>query len=71
MFLNADEKYNSGLFHFSREKGRTEPEDDLTPKVKVDDDVLQEIIENLYYPLSPYEFSVLGSIFSAMCTNNF
>jgi hypothetical protein len=43
----------------------------LTPKVKVDDDVLQEIIENLYYPLSPYEFSVLGSIFSAMCTNNF
>jgi len=60
VFLNADQKYNSGLFHFSHERGRNELEDTLTPKVKVDDGILREIISNLYYPLSPYEFSVLG-----------
>ncbi len=59
IFTRADEKYNSGLFHFEDEKGREEPPDELTPNISIDDKVLKEIIKNLYYPESPYEFSVL------------
>jgi len=59
IFTRADEKYNSGLFHFEEEKGREEPPDELTPNISIDDKVLKEIIKNLYYPESPYEFSVL------------
>jgi len=57
----ADDKYNSGLFHFKEEKGRAEPPDELTLKLKIDDKVLKDIIRRLYYPESPYEFSVLGA----------
>lgn len=60
IFEQADQKYNSGMFHFNKEVGRTEPEDTLTPSLKVDDESLTEIISNLYYPKSPYAFSVLG-----------
>jgi type I restriction-modification system DNA methylase subunit len=52
LFYQADTKYNSGLFDFSTDK--------LTPDIKIDDDVLKGIIDSLYYPKSPYEFSVLG-----------
>jgi hypothetical protein len=31
LFREADERYNSGLFHFQKEKNRVEPPDDLTP----------------------------------------
>ena len=58
LFNQADERYNSGLFHFKKEKGREAP-DNLTPSLKIGDDVLKNIIFNLYYPISPYEFSVL------------
>ncbi|MDM8558556.1 N-6 DNA methylase [Candidatus Parabeggiatoa sp. HSG14] len=58
LFIDADARYNSGLFHFKNEKGREQP-DKLTPHLKIGDDVLQEIIISLYYPKSPYEFSVL------------
>lgn len=58
MFYRADEKYNSGLFHFQDEKGRDEP-DELTPSLVVDDKVLKEIVRRLYYPESPYEFAAL------------
>lgn len=58
LFRQADAKYNSGLFHFTEEKGREEP-DKLTPHLKISDDILQKIISRLYYPASPYEFSVL------------
>ncbi|OAD20548.1 type II restriction enzyme methylase, partial [Candidatus Thiomargarita nelsonii] len=57
-FRQADERYNSGLFHFKAEKARDEP-DVLTPTLRIDDDILKNIIKNLYYPDSPYEFSVL------------
>ena len=57
----ADDKYNSGLFHFKPEKGRAEAPDELTLKLKIDDKVLKEILRRLYYPDSPYEFSVLGA----------
>jgi len=57
-FVQADARYNSGLFHFSPESGRGSP-DAITPSLSLDDKVLKEILSNLYYPESPYEFSVL------------
>ncbi|MBC8552598.1 MAG: Eco57I restriction-modification methylase domain-containing protein [Candidatus Brocadiales bacterium] len=59
LFLKADDKYNSGLFHFKEEKGRKDIHDCLTPGLSIDDKTVKEIINNLYYPDSPYEFSVL------------
>ncbi|MEO8398773.1 MAG: TaqI-like C-terminal specificity domain-containing protein, partial [Ignavibacteriaceae bacterium] len=59
IFTRADEKYNSGLFHFENEKGRIEGPDELTPTLYIDDKILKDIIKNLYYPESPFEFSVL------------
>ena len=58
LFRRADERYNSGIFHFRKEPGRENP-DTLTPGLKIDDKPLKEIIKRLYYPESPYEFSVL------------
>ncbi|MDY0391795.1 MAG: Eco57I restriction-modification methylase domain-containing protein [Candidatus Bipolaricaulis sp.] len=59
LFRRADERYNSGLFHFRPEKGRAEPPDELTLGLAVDDKVVKDILRRLYYPDSPYEFSVL------------
>jgi len=59
LYRQADERYNSGLFHFRHEKGRAEAPDDLTPSLVIDDSLLKGIIKGLYYPDSPYEFSVL------------
>ena len=57
----ADDRYNSGLFHFKSETGRTEAPDALTTTLAIDDKVLKDILRRLYYPESPYEFSVLGA----------
>jgi len=59
LFWEADQRYNSGLFHFADEKGRTGYADRLTPALTIDDKVLKDILRRLYYPESPYEFSVL------------
>ena len=59
LFRRADMRYNSGLFHFEHERDRAEAPDTLTPGLAVDDKVLKDIIGHLYYPQSPYEFSVL------------
>ena len=59
LFREADAKYNSGLFHFSQEKDNSELPDSFTLNLKIDDKPLKEIIRSLYYPDSPYEFSVL------------
>jgi hypothetical protein len=59
LFRLADERYNSGLFHFQPEKDRVEAPDELTTRLALDDKPLKGIIRNLYYPESPYEFSVL------------
>jgi len=59
VFRAADARYNSGLFHFSKEKSQAEEPDTLTPHLKLDDKILKDIIGHLYYPDSPYEFSVL------------
>jgi hypothetical protein len=59
VFRAADERYNSGLFHFRSEKDRPGEPDTLTLGLVIDDKALKEILEALYYPKSPYEFSVL------------
>ncbi|MCL2115612.1 MAG: BREX-1 system adenine-specific DNA-methyltransferase PglX [Methanobrevibacter sp.] len=56
----ADAKYNSGLFHFKEEKLISQPADIFTLKLSIDNGIFKEIIKNLYYPNSPYEFSVLS-----------
>jgi len=59
LFYEADDKYNSGLFHFKEERGRPESPDTLSTSLKIDDQVLKDILASLYYPDCPYEFSVL------------
>ncbi len=59
LFSQADARYNSGLFHFQAEKDRPESPDELSLQLTIDDKLLKQIIESLYYPDSPYEFSVL------------
>ncbi len=56
-FYEADNKYNSGLFHFRHEKAGDAP-DMVSPRLTIDDKPLKEIIRALYEPHSPYEFSV-------------
>ncbi|MBA3649698.1 MAG: N-6 DNA methylase [Chitinophagales bacterium] len=51
-FQQADDKYNSGLFDFRKDK--------ISKTLSVDNKVLKTIINELYYPESPYEFSVLS-----------
>lgn len=51
IFHIADQKYNSGLFDYKKDK--------ITDTLSIDDKVLKEIIEDMYYPKSPYEFSVI------------
>ncbi len=51
-FQQADDKYNSGLFDFKKDK--------ISQALIVDNKVLKTIINELYYPESPYEFSVLS-----------
>jgi hypothetical protein len=65
----ADEKYNSGLFHFQREEGVPEEPDRITPKLAVDDKVFKPILQGLYVEHgSPYDFrimplEILGTIY--------
>ena len=58
-FQHADARYNSGLFYFQAERGRGDAPDAITPHLAIDDKLLREILKSLYYPDSPYEFSVL------------
>ena len=51
LFTQADARYNGGLFNFA--------EDTLTPGLTVDDNIIKDIVRSVYYPQSPYEFSVL------------
>src|SRR6266498_2405370 len=68
LFKRADIKYNSGLFHFKKEKDLVSRPDDLTLTLDIDDRVLKDIISNLYYPKSPYAFlyipaDILGQVY--------
>jgi hypothetical protein len=56
----ADEKYNSGLFHFQKESDVSEDPDRVTPKLTVDDKVFKPILQSLYFAHgSPYHFGIL------------
>ncbi len=56
----ADQKYNSGLFHFQKESGVSEDPDRITPKLSIDDKVFIHILQSLYFAYgSPYHFGVL------------
>jgi len=56
----ADQKYNSGLFHFQKESGVSEDPDQVTPKLAVDDKVFKPILQSLYFAHgSPYQFGVM------------
>jgi hypothetical protein len=59
LFEQADDRYNSGLFHFKPEKGRHETPDELALGLEVDDRLLRDILRSLYYPECPYVFSAL------------
>jgi type I restriction-modification system DNA methylase subunit len=68
LFQRADTRYNSGLFHFKKEKEQSSPADSLTLGLQIDDKVLQDILKNLYYPESPYVFreipsDILGQVY--------
>ena len=52
LFQKADQKYNSGLFDFKKDK--------ISQDVIIDNKVIKTIINELYYPECPYEFSVLS-----------
>ena len=51
-FEYTDGKYNSGLFDFKK--------DTISKNIKIDNKIIQTIIDELYYPKSPYEFSVIS-----------
>jgi type I restriction-modification system DNA methylase subunit len=51
-FKKADEKYNSGLFDFKK--------DVISESLTIDNKVINTIVGEMYYPESPYEFSVLS-----------
>ena len=56
----ADDKYNSGLFHFQKETGVSEAPDQITPRLAVDDKVFKPILQSLYFAHgSPYHFGVM------------
>jgi len=60
LFQVADDRYNSGIFHFRHERNRDDESlDVITPSLTIDDAVLKTILRGLYYPECPYEFSVL------------
>ena len=67
LFQKADQKYNSGLFHFNKEKDQTSEPDAFTPTLQIDDKVLRQIIKSTYYPC-PYMFNeipveILGQVY--------
>lgn len=57
----ADKKYNSGLFHFQKEGKDDLTVDTYTLKLKIDNKIFKEIFRNLYYPNSPYDFSIIST----------
>lgn len=52
IFQEADDKYNSGLFDLKK--------DSISKNLKIENKIIKTIISELYYPESPYEFSVLS-----------
>jgi type I restriction-modification system DNA methylase subunit len=51
LFKKADEKYNSGLFSLRKDK--------ISDSLIIDNKIIKDIIDQLYPPRSPFEFSVI------------
>jgi len=51
VFRKADAKYNSGLFDFRK--------DLISETLQIDNKVIKTLVSEMYYPESPYEFSVI------------
>ena len=51
-FQNADKKYNSGLFDFTK--------DTISKRLIISNDTVATIVNSLYYPECPYAFSVIS-----------
>ena len=61
-FGRAENRYNAGLFNLREDPHKT------SPHIVIDDVVLSEIINSLYYPDSPYAFNaipveILGQVY--------
>ena len=74
LFEQADDRYNSGLFHFQREKDRHEEPDKLTPKIEIDDKPLKDIFKRLYGADCDYDFyyipaDILGQVYEQFLGN--
>jgi len=72
LFENADDRYNSGLFYFRKEKERPTDPDRITPELKVDDDKLKSMIRSLYenfYDFSLIPVEILGHIYEKFLGN--
>lgn len=52
LFRQADDKYNSGLFDFKKDK--------ISNQLIVDNKTIKAIINDLYYPQSPYAFAYIS-----------
>lgn len=55
LFCDLDQRYNTGLFDVTQ--------DPLQTTYHIDSLVLQDIVNELYFPLAPYSFSVLDADF--------
>ena len=61
LYLDADRKYNSGLFHFDPADKSRPDADTLSLDIRIGDGILRKIIGDLYPPKSRYQFSVISA----------
>ena len=61
LYLAADRRYNSGLFHFNPADKSRPDADTLSLDIYIVDNVLRRIINDLYPPKSRYQFSVISA----------
>ncbi len=61
LYLDADRKYNSGLFHFDPSDKSRPDADTLSLDIRIGDGILRKIIGDLYPPRSRYQFSVISA----------
>ena len=61
LYLAADRRYNSGLFHFDPADKSRPDADTLSMEIYIVDNVLRRIIGDLYPPRSRYQFSVISA----------
>ena len=68
LFQQADDRYNSGLFHFKAEKGRHESPDELTLGLALDDKLLtrhsqQPLLPRISLRISALPADMLGQVY--------